>query len=300
MGAPWFKVYSKELLSDSKIMRLEDDQFGKLVKLWAFANEDGHIPAAPEDLRKLLHVSLKEMKKHMDWVLRFFVPSPEHPENLISLRLRAEQDAYELKCQTLRENGTKGGRPRKPEGKPDGLPKGSPEAKPDGEPKPKPDKTEVGSGKKEKEVHATRVADASAPPLQAAGGVEVGKPKKPTRVKAPKPLNPEDKTLEEILEGKGSQTWDRFWKTVGAWNRDKIPSPKRVARAWLAACLKADPKLIYLAALHYRDEFLPPIRSADETRFMKSPLEWLEQEAWNVELQAMEQAGAQLLEAANA
>lgn len=124
------------------------------------------------------------------------------------------------------------------------------------------------------------------------------KPKKPRREKPPKPPKPEEQTLEQILGGKGSQTWDRFWKTVQAWNRDKIPAPKSVAIAWLKACTKASAKDIYLAALHYRDQFMPPIRPADETHFMRSPLVWLEEEGWNTELVAMQTP--ELDEAANA
>ena len=135
-------------------------------------------------------------------------------------------------------------------------------------------------------------------PASAPEGEQVEKPKKPKREKPAKPKKPEDQSLEQILGGKGSQTWERFWKTLNVWPRDKNPAPKTTALAWLKACEKADAKNIYVAALHYRDQFLPPIREADETHFMRSPVVWLNEEGWNTELQALEEP--ELAEAANA
>jgi len=107
------------------------------------------------------------------------------------------------------------------------------------------------------------------------------------KAKKEKPAKKAEPSLQEILGGKGSQTWERFWKMVAVWGRDKVPAPKALAHAWLAACEKDEPRSIYLAALHYRDEFLPPKKKTEETQFMKSPLAWLQEEAWNVELQAL-------------
>lgn len=113
----WFKIFAKELLSDSKILQLEDEELGKLLKLWAFCFQDGSIPNDPSALCKLLRGSTKkQMQKHLNWINQFFVPMPEDPSRLISLRLQAEREAYEEKCQKLRQNGTKGGRPHKANG----------------------------------------------------------------------------------------------------------------------------------------------------------------------------------------
>lgn len=160
MSAPWFKVYSKELLSDPKVKLLTHEQLGMLLLLWAYANEDGcFIPSDPNQLAKLLGgVTGKQMVKHLVWILRFFAPVEGDPSRLQSFRLLAEQNAYAEKCQKLRENGTKGGRPPKPKAKPDGLPDGEPFEEPFG----KPNKTEEGRRKKEKELPPT--------PLPAATG----------------------------------------------------------------------------------------------------------------------------------
>jgi|GEM_PF-5760038 len=148
MPAPWFKLYSKEILSDPKVKQLDHDQLGKLVLLWAFANEDGCcIPSDPVAIGKLLGVANKnQMVKHLVWVTKFFAPVEGDGTRLVSLRLLAEQNAYEAKCLVLRKNGAKGGRPSKPKAKPDGFANGEPDVKPNT----KANETEEGRRKKEK------------------------------------------------------------------------------------------------------------------------------------------------------
>ena len=294
--APWMKLYSKELLADPKIKLLTHDQLGKLVLLWAYANEaDCCIPSSPADLARLLGVQTpRQMLPQMVWIRRFFVPLEDDPSRLVSLRLLEEQRAYQAKCETLKANGSRGGRPKKPDGLADGSAKGLADAKPSGKPDTNQTQTEVGS--KNKEVHSSLRSECgaelpAAPPAPRSSRAGKAAKRAPRAAK----VVPLERSLEEILGGKGSQTWERFWKTVGCWPRDKVPAPKRVAAAWLAACEKEDPRRIYLAALHYRDEFLranprpggPPV---DETRFMRSPLEWLEQEGWVTELVAIDAA----------
>lgn len=94
------------------------------------------------------------------------------------------------------------------------------------------------------------------------------------------PSLPAEPTLEEMLGGKDSQTYSRYWKTMKCWPSDKNYAPKQTAKAWLKACEKTDAKTIYFAAQNYRDLFLPPKRPTDECRFMKNPLTWLQEEAW--------------------
>jgi uncharacterized protein YdaU (DUF1376 family) len=149
MAAPWFKLYSKEILSDPKVKLLDHDHLGKLLLLWAFANEDGCcIPSDPEAIGKLLGVANKnQMVKHLVWIKRFFAPVEGDDSRLISLRLKEEQEAYESKCEQLRLNGQKGGRPRKPKAEPSGYPSAEPNVNQT--------QTEVGSGKKEKDSTPT-------------------------------------------------------------------------------------------------------------------------------------------------
>lgn len=292
MSAPWFKIYSEELLSDPKIRLLDDDQLGRLLKLWAIANLDGcSIPANPKAIGKLLGIQKdNQMVSEMVWVRKFFAPSERDPERLVSVRLQKEQNAYEVKCEQLRKNGGKGGRPKKPNGYPsgypDGLANGLANGYPDGIANEKQSAPEVGSRKEEKEVHTLRVCV----PTFVATEQEPNEIKVKPKRKAREKQKTQEPSLEEILGGRESLTWERFWKTATVWNRDKIFAPKRLAQAWIEACAKEDPKTIYLAALHYRDEFLPAKRGKDETHFMKNPLEWLNEEGWSAHVGAIQEA----------
>jgi uncharacterized protein YdaU (DUF1376 family) len=276
MGAPWFKIHVQEFLSDSKILKLSNDKIGILLRLWCIACNDGCIPSNPKELSSLIpNTTPKQMLNHMLWIRTFFSESKSFPGALESVRLQRELAAYESKVEKLRESGRKGGN----------SPKANAKAFAFGE-------CEANASKMlpevevevEKEVQPSVVVTAIAAPKP--NGKPFGFQKeKPPREKKPKP---ETERLEDILGGKDSKNWERFWKFVAIWGRDKVPAPKKLAVALLAAFSKAEPKEIYSGGLHYRDEFLPPNRKQDETQFMKSPLAWLEEEAWIVELHDME------------
>jgi hypothetical protein len=101
------------------------------------------------------------MVNHLVWIRRFFSPLDGDPTRLISLRLAAEQQAYAIKCEKLRANGYKGGRPASE--KPNGYPNGYPEGYPNGYPKNNQMCPEDRSTEKEKE---------STTPLTPLGGIE--------------------------------------------------------------------------------------------------------------------------------
>jgi hypothetical protein len=109
MGAPWFKLYAADLLSDSKIRLLTDDQLGKLVKLWAFACKDGAIPSDLAIASRLLGgCSANDLL----WVTDFFTigTDSETGQNMMfSRRMREEQTSYDAKCEKLRISAKKGG-----------------------------------------------------------------------------------------------------------------------------------------------------------------------------------------------
>jgi uncharacterized protein YdaU (DUF1376 family) len=294
MGAPWFKLFPRDYLTDSKVRLLSREHRSILLDLWCYCAMDGSIPKDPESIARLLGEPIPSTKKAMEKLNGFFL---EEGCALYSRRLRVESEAYEEKCQKLRENGSKGGRPKKPEGKPKGSAKGNQGKKPDGNQNGNhqpPQKAPEAETEAEKIVQTPDgvCGGAPAPPPPEP---EVEKAEKPKKAKREKPKDPEDQSLEEILGGKTGIAWERFWKTMQVWNRDKLFAPKKLARAWLKACTKADAKLIYVAALSYRDEFLAEKRGKDETQFMKNPLEWLEEEGWTV--QGVE---PELAEAANA
>lgn len=133
MAAPWFKIYAAELLSKPETALLEDDQLGKLVRLWAYASmSECSIPSDPESIAKLLRIpNAKQMDKHLVWIRQFFRPSDD-PGRLTSNRLARESEAYENKCAKLKANGLLGGRPLKTQCKPDGKPNGLANGLPDG------------------------------------------------------------------------------------------------------------------------------------------------------------------------
>ena len=156
-AAPWFKIYSKELLADPKTKLLSHDQLGKLLLLWAWANEDDCcIPADPEAIGCLLGIANRnQMVNQMVWIRRYFTPLEGDESKLVSLRLLAERRAYEDKCAKLKANGSRGGRPRKSDGKPNGYPDGLANGNQKA--------PEEGSGKKEKDKNLPNGSADAAP-----------------------------------------------------------------------------------------------------------------------------------------
>lgn len=191
MAAPWFKLYPKEIFSKEETVSLSDEQFGKLVRLWARASENGSIPADAAGIANLLQgQSAKQIEKHLVWIREFFRPMEGNPSRLVSKRLLREQAAYEEKCEQLRKNGAKGGRPPKPDQKPDGLQDGNQIKNQSG--------TEVGSWKKEKEL----------PPKPPKGG----------------------KRKRLVLEGEILEWFEKAWKnwpTVNSKNGSPVPRCSR-------------------------------------------------------------------------
>lgn len=106
MGAPWFKLYANDLLSDSKIRLLTDDQLGKLVKLWAFTCKDGSIPSDLAIASRLLGVASSQ---DLAPLLPFFRVLDDDPSKMVSDRMMREQVNYSEKCGKLKLNGKKGG-----------------------------------------------------------------------------------------------------------------------------------------------------------------------------------------------
>ena len=254
MGAPWFKIWSKELLADSKIILLEDDQLGKLLKLWCYASQDGSIPSNPVLLAKLLGgATKKQMVKHLVWVNQFFCLS-EDGQRLISHRLLSEYQAYETKCEKLRGNGALGGRPKKPNGLPDGFEEEKPNGLPDGEPKENQMGLELRREKKERDKESTTV------------------PTKPARTARTLKPKPEGEGLEQILDGgKGTPTWEAYWTLVATFGgQPKNFAPKTTARLYVAA-LKAG-----TTPAHIQDRAQLLRNGTDDVKYLPQLAKWLE------------------------
>lgn len=107
MAQPWFKLFPRDYLTDSKVRMLSREHRSMLLDLWCYCAMDGSIPADVEALARLLGEPVATMRKAMEKLACFFV----HQNGaLVSMRLQQEADAYEQKCQKLRESASKGGR----------------------------------------------------------------------------------------------------------------------------------------------------------------------------------------------
>ena len=107
MGAPWFKLYANDLLSDSKVRLLTDAQLGKLLKLWAFCCKDGSIPTDLAIASRLLgNCSSNDLAP----LVEFFSVSDANPAEMVSHRMMREQATYQEKAKKLRDNGALGGK----------------------------------------------------------------------------------------------------------------------------------------------------------------------------------------------
>ena len=101
MAAPWFKLYPKQFLTDSKVKMLTREHRSILIDLWCYCSEDGGIPSDPDDLSRLLGESRAVTQRAMDKLSAFF---DLDGDRLISARMRSEADAYEEKCRVLRSS----------------------------------------------------------------------------------------------------------------------------------------------------------------------------------------------------
>lgn len=264
MAAPWFKIYSQQFLSDPKLKLLNHDQIGKLVTLWAFANEaECCIPSDIKAIARLLGVQGKnQMDNLLVLVGQFFVPVDGDDSRLISIRLRDEQRAYEDKCQKLRENGRKGGRPEKPNGSPDGLANG----KPNGLANENQMGLEEGRGKKEKE----KDKNPAAPPLRS-------RTTEPSGVKNPeKPKTPKTgPTVNEILADHDPAS---YWQLSRLFPGARSSNHRTAAVYWVAAINSgiAGPALVKAGKDFF--ESMPPDQIGKGA--VPQMAKWLEQEGF--------------------
>lgn len=107
MSAPWFKFFPRDYLTDSKVRLLSREHRSILLDLWCYCSIDGSVPADAESIARLLGETVPVIRKAMEKLNSFFV---ESDGQLYSNRLRMESEAYESKCQKLRESASKGGR----------------------------------------------------------------------------------------------------------------------------------------------------------------------------------------------
>jgi hypothetical protein len=253
MGRPWFPLYAADLLVDAKVASLKDDQFRILFLCWCRCCLDGSIPTDPIALGKVLGIHWRTARTATQWLPEFFVPdptwTPQEPvtsasgslqdrfriasgcPRWVSQRMIDDEAKYRLIVERNRINGAKGGRPRKPTG----FDLENPLAT---EPQPQPQL------QKEKKVKTT--------PRKREG-------------------KPDPKSLEEILGGgKGTPTWESYWKLVTTFGgQAKNPAPRTTAALYTTAIATFSPEQIQAKAEALRSQ-------TSEARFMPQLLRWLE------------------------
>lgn len=106
MGVPWFKFFPQQYLTDSKVRQIAREHRSILLDLWCYCAMDGSIPENPEAIARLIGESVSTTKKVMAILKVFFV---QEGDRLISKRIQTESEAYQEKCQKLRESASKGG-----------------------------------------------------------------------------------------------------------------------------------------------------------------------------------------------
>ena len=104
MAQLWFKFWAKEYLADAKVRALTYEKRGILQTLWAFAWEEGSIPADHEALGMMLGIPAKAMRTHCEWISRFFVADPSDSSRLVSPRLEMDREEADAKGAKARQS----------------------------------------------------------------------------------------------------------------------------------------------------------------------------------------------------
>lgn len=104
MAQLWFKFWAKEYLADAKVRSLTYEKRGILQTLWAFAWEEGSIPADHEALGMMLGIPAKAMRTHCEWISRFFVADPSDSSRLVSPRLEMDREEADAKGSKARQS----------------------------------------------------------------------------------------------------------------------------------------------------------------------------------------------------
>ena len=242
MGAPWFKLYANDLLSDSKIRLLTDDQLGKLVKLWAFACKDGSIPSDLAIASRLLgNCSSEDLAP----LKSFFRVSDEDPSLMVSERMMREQGKYVEKCEKLRHNASIGGKKKAENAKAKALAN-----------------AKANALAKPAESESESESDINNNPLPPPGDVaEVANPS-PKEKKKPKPRG-RDFSIQALAMSPDQQAeFDRLWNCYPklGWDfRSRKEQPRRINYAEAAKR--------YKEILDYTD-----VRRADGSRITPTDL----------------------------
>lgn len=69
---PWFKFFSSDYLTDSKVDEMPREAEGLLVRMWCVCANRGHIPADPAEIARLTYCDSKYVSKYVSYCVAFF------------------------------------------------------------------------------------------------------------------------------------------------------------------------------------------------------------------------------------
>jgi uncharacterized protein YdaU (DUF1376 family) len=109
----WFKFYYHRIMVSCAGWK--DDEFGAYIKLLIRQFDKGYVPNDEKELKRII----SSYKKN--WELLSTKFNEEEPGKLFNNVMKEVRDEYDAKAERNRENGPKGGRPKKPKQNPDGY-----------------------------------------------------------------------------------------------------------------------------------------------------------------------------------
>lgn len=243
----YFKLFAREYLTSGEIRELPLEAQGILPRLWSVCCLEGSMPADLEDLSIAAGVKLTHLRTHLPALMRFFCAGADG--RLFSRRMEQERESR----QKVSAGASKAA-------------------------KAKWDKKKAAEEAKAKEPSADANADANAhAAIVHSSEPQVGA-KAPTsagpRKRAPKARAESPETLEGILGGgKGTPTWEAYWRLVGIFGPGKNPAPKTTAKLYAYAVVAFSPE-------HIHEKAQALARSVSSPQYLPQLAKWLEGEGY--------------------
>lgn len=239
----WFKVDPAKFLSDAEVDAMTAAELGACFRLLCRQWIDGYIPDDQRQVGRLARLDAAAMGEAWVTLCRFFpVVEPGKRANRFMF-IEREQVVADLERRS--DEGARAARKRWDEHrkKIDAAPNGSP----------MPDPMQEQSRAEQKE---SRPDQPNPVPR-----------KRATKAKAPE-------SLEEILGGgKGTPTWEAYWKLVGLFGPGKNPAPKTTAKLYAYAVVAFSPE-------HIHEKAQALARSVSAPQYLPQLAKWLEGEGY--------------------
>jgi len=113
---PWFPLYARDFLADDNVAAMTAEELGAYVRLLLHAWTNPGLPDDPKRLARLARISEDRWYEVWEAVEPCWT---ERDGRLYQGRLEAERERAEQRACTARENGARGGRPRKTQSVPE-------------------------------------------------------------------------------------------------------------------------------------------------------------------------------------